>query len=444
MNRRTLLVHINGVLVGTLFDEHNIWGFQYAPEWVNNPDAFPLSPALALSAEPMIDGGSIRPVQWFFDNLLPEELMRGVIGKEEGVDEADAFGLLQRLGAESAGALVLQPEGAPDAAQGVQPLPYEELSARIRNLPVASLNKQAPKRMSLAGAQHKIVVCFEDKSGALSEPLQGTPSTHILKPNSTAPGYPDSVVNETFTMRLAGRLGVDVPKVWRIYVPEPAYIIERFDRIRLHEGKHKQMLRVHVVDGSQVLNTGANFKYLGATFENIGKLIDACSNKAAARLAIFRWILFNTLVGNSDCHLKNISFLLDSNGLRVSPFYDLLSTAVYHTRAMADEQAVWPNEQLAMPVVGAGQFADVTRAKLVETGKALGLGAATAVREVEKMIKLLPIEADKLIAAMEAEYQTSPLMAGATDLTRASETRLLRAIRGVVIKDMLRLTEVSG
>lgn len=88
--------------------------------------------------------------------------------------------------AESAGALVLQPEGTEPPEKGVLPLAWNDLSHRIRNLPKASLNKRAPKRMSLAGAQHKMVVIYEPKSQELGEPLKGTPSTHILKPNSTA------------------------------------------------------------------------------------------------------------------------------------------------------------------------------------------------------------------------------------------------------------------
>lgn len=62
------------------------------------------------------------------------------------------------------------------------------LSARIRQLPMASLNKQAAKRMSLAGAQHKMVVCFDPATGGLAEPLEGSASTHILKPDSNAVG----------------------------------------------------------------------------------------------------------------------------------------------------------------------------------------------------------------------------------------------------------------
>lgn len=204
MSQRQLQVQINGQLVGSLFDQNNVWGFQYAESWLQQPRPFALSPALPLGPELLLDGATLRPVQWFFDNLLPEERLREVIVKEEGVEAADAFGLLARLGSESAGALVLQPPGAPDAPQGAMELTREALSARIRNLPRASLTHQAPKRMSLAGAQHKMVVSFDPATGRLMEPLKGSPSTHILKPNSTADGFPHSVVNELFTMRLAG------------------------------------------------------------------------------------------------------------------------------------------------------------------------------------------------------------------------------------------------
>ena len=194
MSQRQLQVQINGQLIGSLFDQNNVWGFQYAESWLQQPKPFALSPALPLGPEVLLDGATVRPVQWFFDNLLPEERLREVIGKEEGVEAADAFGLLERLGSESAGALVLQPPGAPDAPQGAVELTREALSARIRNLPRASLTHQAPKRMSLAGAQHKMVVVSDPATGRLMEPLKGSPSTHILKPNSTADGFPHSVV----------------------------------------------------------------------------------------------------------------------------------------------------------------------------------------------------------------------------------------------------------
>lgn len=439
MSQRVLQVLINGDQVGTLIDEANVWRFQYAQHWLAQPQSYPLSPALPLGPDLQHDGSTVRPVQWFFDNLLPEEALREAIGKEEGIVAADAFGLLERLGAESAGALVLQPEGAPEASKGTQPLSYSALSERIRSLPVSTLNRQAPKRMSLAGAQHKMVVCFDPATGILTEPLKGTPSSHILKPNSTAVGYPHSVVNEVFTMRLAARLGLRVPPVWRVYVPEPVYLIERFDRVR--NPSDGALLRVHALDGSQALNESGVYKYSSATFQKLLQLIGLCRNKALARMEVFGWILFNTLVGNSDCHLKNISFLIDAEGMRVAPFYDLLCTAVYHTRALEPHHAVWPDEDLAMPVNGAVRFGEVTRPKLVETGMQLGLSAATARREVARMVTRLAGIADELMDEMAAEYKRLPLLAGASAETQGAELHLLRSIRHVVIEDMLRLVQ---
>lgn len=441
MSARSLQVLINGEWVGTLVDENNVWGFQYAQAWCARPDAFPISPALPLQTSLQRDGATHRPVQWFFDNLLPEEMLRDVIGKEEGIQAADAFGLLERLGAESAGALVLQPAHAPDPPKGVQPLSRHALSERIANLPRASLGNLAPKRMSLAGAQHKMVVNFEPNTGQLLEPLKGTPSTHILKPNSTAPGYPHSVINEVFTMRLAAKLGLNVPKVWRLYVPEPVFIIERFDRkaVLAKPFEAQEPLRLHVLDGCQMLSESAIYKYSSATLPKVKELIEQCRNKAVARLAVFQWLVFNTLVGNSDCHLKNISFLIDGEGKRVAPFYDLLCTAVYHTRAFADEYAVWPAEPLAMPVVGAATFGEVTWQKLVDTGTQLGLARGTALREVERLVARLSDAADKVIAAIEAEYADTAMVGHATDGIKGAERHLLRAIRHVVIADMLSL-----
>ena len=447
MNTRSLQVLINGQQVGTLVEENGIWGFQYTEAWCTSAAGFPIASALPLNGAMQRDGSTHRPVQWFFDNLLPEETLREVIGKEEGIPPADAFGLLERLGAESAGALVLQPSmpmpaqgGGTSEAQdprdrGALPLGRAELSRRIGRLAVSSLSRQSPKRMSLAGAQHKMVVNFEPLTAQLSEPLKGSPSTHILKPNSTAPGYPNSVVNEVFTLRLAALLGLKVPQVWRLYVPEAVFIIERFDRKAQAGGV--EPLRLHVLDGSQMLNESAIYKYSSATFDNLNRLIGLCRNKAAARLALFQWIVFNTLVGNSDCHLKNISFLVDAQGVKVAPFYDLLCTAVYHSRALADEQAIWPNEPLAMPVASAATFADVTRQKLVDTGLHLGLARGTSEREVTRLVTHLAKAADGLMAKMEAEYAEPGVMGQPPDTAQAAERHLLRAIRHVVIGDML-------
>lgn len=84
MSQRSLAVLINGEWMGDLTDQNNLWGFQYAASWLSRRHPYPLSPSLPLGPEPLLDGATVRPVQWFFDNLLPEETLRTVIGREEG------------------------------------------------------------------------------------------------------------------------------------------------------------------------------------------------------------------------------------------------------------------------------------------------------------------------------------------------------------------------
>ena len=229
MNGRSLRVSINQAEVGTLQEVAGLWSFQYAADWLRHPQRFALSPQLPLAAEPLLDGASQRPVQWYFDNLLPEEGQRVLLAKDARLSSADAFGLLAWYGAESAGSVtLLPPEAAPPTTEPLRALPDDALEARIRRLPTVPLTHGATKRMSLAGAQHKLAVVLQD--GALFEPAGATPSTHILKPDHPDEDYPHSVINEWFVMRLAGRLGLDVPDVHRRYVPSPVYLVDRFDR----------------------------------------------------------------------------------------------------------------------------------------------------------------------------------------------------------------------
>ena len=422
---RQLLVRINDATVGTLSTQDDIWRFAYAPEWIASPKAFALAPGLPLSTAAYIDGATQRPVQWYFDNLLPEEQLRSVLAKEAQIDEADAFGMLGYFGAESAGSLVLAAPDAIAAATGLQPLPLPELNVRIRNLPRATLTQKSPKRMSLAGAQHKMVVVYRDEQ--LFEPLPGTPSTHILKPDSQSADYPHSVINEYFSMRLAAAVGLNVPAVHRLYAPEPAYIVERFDR---RTGPDGSTQRLHIIDTCQLLAKSRAFKYEQATLGTLVQAVEQCTAKAATRLQLYRWLVFNYLLGNGDNHLKNISFLISHEGIQLAPAYDLLCTAVYDTRSFS-ESPVWPKTQLALSLGQATQFEHVNRAVMLQAGADLGLSKGTATRELDKMLKTLPEHANRLIAAIESSYP-----AQATNY-QAGELRLLRAIRHVIVQDTL-------
>ncbi len=443
MKDRALDVLINTTLVGRLHETDDLWRFEYTPAWCKAVDGFDLSPALARAQPCHTDGASQRPVQWYFDNLLPEEALRTILAKEADLPSEDAFGLLRYFGAESAGSLVLCAADTSDypaspAEQGLRPLPLTTLNRRITHLPKVSLGWEAPKKMSLAGAQHKMLVV--QRGSDLFEPLAQTPSTHILKPNHPGEDYPASVMNEFFTMRLAAAVGLDVAKVAHLYVPQPVYIVERFDRVP-HGSGGDAVARRHVIDTCQLLNKARTFKYSAAHLDSLAQAITHCRTKTRARLQLLRWLIFNLLVGNGDNHLKNISFLVDASGIHVAPAYDLLSTAVYDTPAMAQDQARWPHTALALSLGSATTFATVTRADVLHAGQVLGLHETTTARELNQLCQTLPIKADALMTEISAGAEQAAAASPDPNTTRlhiAGELRLLRAIRHIVIADMVR------
>lgn len=426
---RALKVFTNNRMIGYLAEFNDIWQFEYTQEWVEDPQGWSLSPGLPRGKKIIIDGSTNRPVQWYFDNLLPEEGMRSALAKTENLPEADSFALIERLGAESAGSLTMvrTTDDLPDE-QGSRPLPDAELSHRIQQMPRVPIASTGAKRMSMAGAQHKLMVGWDGAS--LTEPIGLTPSTHILKPDHPSGEYPHTVINEYSMMTLARRLGLQVPQVWRHYCPEPVYIVERFDRHHAGEGT----LRLHAIDSCQLLNKARTFKYNQARLDTLEEVINFTRNRVETRVGLFRWLVFNVIIGNHDNHLKNISFLANQQGVRLAPAYDLLCTAVYHTQDYFTGGHRWPDIELAIPLPGQTFYAEINRRGLIEAGRVLGLSENICQREVGKMTERAISEMDDIIVRIAQENTSAPEEVAAY---HAGEMRLLRAIRHIVISEMV-------
>lgn len=411
---RQLRVWLNDRPVGLLREQDNLWQFAYEPSWLAATDSFDLAPQLPRASSEIHDGASLRPVQWFFDNLLPEEQARSLLAQDARVDQADAFALLAYYGAESAGALTLLAPERTMPAGGLQALPREELARRIDNLPRVSLGQAAPKRMSLAGAQHKLALILRD--GELYEPQGQEPSTHILKPDHPErEHYPHSAANEWFVMRLAAAVKLPVPDVELLQVPHSVYLVQRFDR-QVSDGR---LQRRHVLDACQLLSLDRSYKYRMATLETLQRLVELCRSKALSRQILLRWALFNALLGNNDAHLKNLSFFVGARGVELAPHYDLLSTSVY-TRDNG-----WGSAALSWRMGDARRFAELRRADVLAFGEVLGLPASVTTRQLDSLRSKLPEAADQLLDVA--------LQQGLS----AGEMRLLRQIRHGVMADML-------
>lgn len=437
---RSLNVYIDNALVGVLREEEDLWQFEYAPTWMTAPDGYDLAPGLPRAQSAHLDGSTTRPVQWFFDNLLPEETLRQAISTEAKVKGADAFALLEYLGAESAGSLTLLPPGTlPGGTPGMRELADATLSQRIAALPTETLAASAPKRMSLAGAQHKLLVVYHD--GKLYEPEGATASTHILKPNHPDQrAYPASVFNEYLTMRLARAAGLATPDVHVRHVPEPVYIIDRFDRVvtQLGEGSNGlpqiDVKRLHIIDACQLLTRSRMFKYNGASLEALNHIIARTTNKLQTRTRLFRWLVFNVLMANDDCHLKNLSFFMAADGVKLTEHYDLLGTGAYYTKAIAEEKASWPDVRMAIALPGADSFGQVTRESMLAAGEELGVRRPAAQRILAEVLSRVPPALRKERDALEKRHAA---LAADARLFAGVEVRHLNVLDNIIIKDML-------
>lgn len=429
---RVLHAYIGEKHIGMLIENAGAWSFEYSKAWQADPEAYALSPALQISRERITDNATRRPVQWYFDNLLPEESARQALARNARIQDADAFSLLAHYGAESAGSLTLLVDQLQFARDGYQTLDESQLSARIRNMKTVPLIATAPKKMSMAGAQHKLGVVYHRNT--LLEPVGVSPSTHLLKPDhEDAQVYPHSVINEYFTCRLARAVGLSVPDVHRLYVPEPAYLIRRFDR----EGEGKSASRKHAIDACQLLNFDRGFKYTQSSIETLNDIANRCTNKVIARLSLYQWVVFNLLVGNSDAHLKNLSFLVDRSGFRLAPHYDLLCTSIYESRLPGGQDDPLKVD-LPWDVDGAQQFADVTPATLDRIGETFGIAKPTARRIVEQMTWRIESEAGKIIDEIARENQGIAAAKPQAGATLASELTLLQDIQTRVIQAMIK------
>jgi serine/threonine-protein kinase HipA len=289
----------------------------------------PISLSLPVRQEPFSPAES-RP---FFEALLPEGAVRAQIASQLKLASSDSYGLLAKLGRDCAGALQIVDARRTSEPPSIQWLDDRELDLLIEELPQHPLGIRVEDerlRLSLAGVQRKAVL-VRDRSGRFGRPLDGMPSTHILKPD--LPGeYPGLATNEYFCMRLAARCGLSTAAVELVTAAgRPCLVVERFDRELTTLPPH----RIHQEDLCQALSLTPDFKYQQEgwklpSYRALADLLDRHSpSPGLDRLAGARAALFHFLIGNADAHAKNISLLHLREGARLAPLYDVVSTAVY-------------------------------------------------------------------------------------------------------------------
>ena len=402
MKERRLSVYHGQQLVGQVTaDETDRFSFQYDPQWLQLPDAFPVSQALPLLSA-VHDGEAAHS---FFSNLLPEGAVRSLVARRLGLSEGNDFALLEALGGECAGALVIASSPPRPADQTYSPIDEKQLAELAqRGGAFAETSGTGGVRLSLAGAQDKLPVFLQDDR--LMLPHGSSPSSHILKFASR--DFKNMPGNELMIGALARASGLPVVNSsLRSIGNDMHLLVERYDRI----SRDGSIIRLHQEDLCQALGVPPSRKYEeegGPTFQQCFQMVDQASAEPALDgRSLILWAAFNAIVGNADGHAKNLSLVRGLNGtLRLAPFYDLLSTSVYPR--LASRLAMSIGEHADPGHVAAGDWR-----RLADT---VGVRPAFVLETVRGLAETVTDRAKVIAAELRSRYGDFP----AADMLLAS------------------------
>lgn len=376
--------------------------FAFNENYVENPNR----PTLSLSFKDDLGGliTNIRPTQrvvpHFFSNLLPEGGLRRYLAERAGVNQQREFFLLWVLGLDLPGALSIHPA----VGEALPPHAGEDLPANT---------KPNALRFSLAGVQLKFsAFANTGKAGGLTIPAEGTGGSWIVKlPSQQFAGVPE---NEFSMMTIARMMGMEVPDIDLIDlasiagIPEgigdlkgQALAISRFDRTAGGP--------IHTEDFAQVFGVFPDDKYKRANYANIARVIGIEAGDAGASEFVRR-LVFSTLIGNGDMHLKNWSLIYpDRRSAALSPAYDLVSTVPYI--AGEDTAALKFSRTKKMAELDVDELRHFAAKALLSEKLVEDTASETVQRfrqtwEAEK--RHLPLSA-KVVSAIDAHAPTVPL-----------------------------------
>jgi len=329
MDRETLVYvdldgapHLMGRLWARVRKNKESASFEYDPVWLQHPARFSLEPALQLGPGPFHTRAD-TPMFGAIGDSAPDRWGRALMRRMErrradragtaprSLQEIDYLLLVDdeaRQGAlrfaEREGGPFLREEGVKripplvelpellSAAEHVMEDTDTEEDMRLLFAPGSSLGGARPKASVIEKDGHLAIAKFPRKDDEIN-----------------------TVVWEAVALALAAKAGIAVPEGRiEIIARKPVLILRRFDR----EGAR----RLPFLSAMSMLGAkdNENRSYL--------EIVDALRRHGAAPKedmeALWRRLVFNILISNTDDHLRNHGFLYaGQEGWRLSPAYDL-------------------------------------------------------------------------------------------------------------------------
>ena len=401
-----LLILVEGTLAGRVHADNNgRLSLTYENAWRTSGRGYSISVSMPL-ADLTYPHKSIAPYLW---NLLPENpnvLQRWA--QQYHVSAGNPFKLLSHVGADVPGAAqFIAPEQLAQIQSEQRPtidwISTHELQERLSQLRADISAVRRPGdvgKMSLPGAQAKTAFYWDQQTNRWGVPAGRTPTTHIIKP--CIPGFDGLVENEHLCQDIAARLGMPAARSFVLMLDQPYIVIERYDRLPPAPGARFPR-RIHQEDVCQALGLMPTRKYQedgGPGIAQITTLIRRVS--ADPEVDVERFLkanMFNWLIGGTDAHAKNYSFLIGAGDeVRLAPLYDL-SSQLPHQDLIA--------QRVAMKI---GDHYDIARVTAVDW-QALAMSCALDGAQVLGMLTEMARALPDVVGAAHAQARTEGLSA---------------------------------
>lgn len=318
-----LVVELHGERIGQIEGNSRSFDFQYDAQALDRygPGSAVLSVGM-LVAHPQKAAHRPRR-QNFFNELIPEGRNREYIASQAGIEYGDVLGILTHYGRDIAGALQIWDPSLPFEPRNpsTEPVSGEQIAAMLTDMAAMPLgNVKGRGASSVAGVQAKLVLARV--AGAWHRPLDGFPSTHIVKPASNEGAT--TIWDEEYGARAASALRLASHETWITdFTDTPALVVERYDR-----DSSAPAGRLHQEDFNQALGASGDQKYQKpggkVTLARIARLVVANCGPADLE-ALARRTVLAVAMGDLDMHAKNLSLLHRTpDSVALAPAYDVV------------------------------------------------------------------------------------------------------------------------
>jgi len=336
--------------------------FQYDSDYLSHHDSYALDPAnLKLTTKLIRARRPEYGIHGVFQDSLPGKWGNRLLAYKAGFNEQHytPAHLLEALGSTGIGAILYSSEKR-------TPLGVEDPSIDFADLALALDEASSYENKNFTAMELKFLITGGySAGGARPKLLVKRDGYYLAKFSSIHDRTPVLQVElEAAGLELSRRIGLEVPYFEVCQVRErPVLLVKRFD-ITPGGGRRSLLSFAALLDQDPALGS----------YSSMAEVIRRYSKQPRIDLKhLFKQMIFNVAIHNTDDHLQNFSMIHDPDGWRLSPAYDLTPSFLQNEQATIID----------------GQVTGISIENVISEGKRFGFSRQKTLEIVDGIAKSL-------------------------------------------------------